>query len=160
MGWYRQQRKPGPEKNERGMPLAVGITNARGRREAHNCCLGLCVCFRRLATVAPANASPQRAAGPLLRDHVAQLGQTRQGNQERCSAAGQQKSYDSSCARASGTNSDLGAEGLLGILPLRARTAAPHSRHIRAGLRLARLRRARVFTENGPESRPVASRVT
>ena len=63
---------------------------------------------------------------------------------------GHEQPYDSSRAGTPGFNSDLRAEALLGILSLRARTAAPHSMRIRAGLRLARLSGAKAFTENRP----------
>ena len=65
-------------------------------------------------------------------------------------------------AEASPYDFGLGSNAFLGILLLRAWTAAPHPRRIRAGLRLARLNEARVFTEHaaGKGSRPVASRVT
>lgn len=46
----------------------------------------------------------------------------------------------------------------MGILPLRARTAALYSRRIRASLRFARLSGAKVFTEDGPAKEVVRLR--
>jgi hypothetical protein len=53
-----------------------------------------------------------------------------------------------SFVRASGDNFGLGAKAFPGSLPLRTWAAASRSRRIRADLKLARLSRARVFTEH------------
>ena len=160
MEWRRQQQKPGLINHERKMPLAVGITHAPGRRETHNCCPGLRACFRRLATVAQrvhhSSARPAHPCAIILRNADKCVKTVKK---QPAGAVVAMRRIVAPSPEHPVTTPVWVSEALSGIMLLRARTAAPCSRRIRAGLRLARLSGARVFTEDGSGkgSRPATS---
>jgi hypothetical protein len=109
-------------KNEREVPLGVGIIVAPFWRDQHDRCLHQCRCSGWLASVASAHPSPPRpSADPFLRDHTARSGQMHPGDQKSRPPARAQSARCNLTGTADHPNPRLGSEAFPGSVSLRAR---------------------------------------